>query len=59
MKLLVCNHKMYLTNDEAIMLSNDLKDINTSDIDLIVCPSYLNFDLFKSFTLFGPTPFTY
>lgn len=51
MKLLVCNHKMYLTNDEAIMLSNDLKDINTSDIDLIVCPSYLNFDLFKSFTL--------
>lgn len=51
MKLLVCNHKMYLTHDEAFLLSNDLINMDTSSVDLIVCPSYLNFDLFNTFKL--------
>lgn len=51
MKTLVCNHKMYLTHDEAIMLKEDMKSIDLKDIQFIVCPSYLNFDVFNNNTL--------
>ena len=50
-KLLICNHKMFLTYDEAIILKNKMDDINFDDINLVVCPSYLNFDVFKDYTL--------
>ncbi len=50
-KLLICNHKMFLTYDEAIILKNKMNDINFDDVDLVVCPSYLNFDVFKDYTL--------
>lgn len=50
-KILVCNHKMFLTHDEAVGLRNNMDDIDFRDIKLIVCPSYLNFDVFKSYDL--------
>ncbi len=49
--LLVCNHKMFLTKDEAINLRNQFKDIDVTGIKLIVCPSYLNLSVFKDFNL--------
>ena len=51
MKMIVCNHKMYLTHDEAVILNNNLRDVNINDIDFIICPSYLNFDVFNEYTL--------
>lgn len=50
-KVLVCNQKMYLTHDEAVILNDEMMELNFSNIDMIVCPSYLNFDVFSSFPL--------
>lgn len=50
-KLLVCNHKMFLTHDEALMLKNSMDDTDFSSMDLVVCPSYLNFDLFDNYNV--------
>lgn len=50
-KIIVCNQKMYLTHDEALELNNGLQNIDVKNIELILCPSYLNFDVFKDYTL--------
>lgn len=50
-KILVCNQKMYLTYDEAINLKEHMEEIDMQNIDLIICPSYLNFDVFKDYDL--------
>lgn len=50
-KIIVCNQKMYLTEDEAVILKNQMDKLNFSNIDLIVCPSYLNFNVFKDYNL--------
>jgi len=50
-KILACNQKMYLTHDEANNLAESMKSLNTNGIKLIVCPSFLNFDVFKDYTL--------
>jgi len=50
-KILVCNQKMFLTHDEAIDLKNKMNDIDFSNVELIVCPSYLNFDCFSEYKL--------
>lgn len=50
-KVLVCNQKMYLTYDEAKILRKGLSTINTDKIDLIIAPSYLNYEVFKDYTL--------
>lgn len=50
-KILVCNQKMFLTLDEAVMLKNEMDMINLDNIDLIVCPNYLNIQLFSNYKL--------
>ena len=50
-KILVCNQKMFLTYDEAVALKKEMDDVNFSKVDLIVCPSYLNLDVFKNYNL--------
>lgn len=50
-KILVCNQKMYLTYDEAKELKEGLNNLDVKNIELILCPSYLNFDVFKNYTL--------
>lgn len=50
-KLVVCNHKMFLTFDEAKELERKIKDINYSNVDLVICPSYINLYLFKDYNL--------
>ncbi len=50
-KILICNQKMYLTKDEAINLSYDYSTIDFSNVELIVCPSYLNFEYFNNYDL--------
>lgn len=50
-KILVCNQKMFLTHDEAMILKNKMDDIDFRNIELIVCPSYLNFDCFDDYKL--------
>ena len=50
-KILICNHKMYLTHDEAYNLAADMKTLDTNDAHLVVCPSFLNFDLFNDYEL--------
>lgn len=42
---------MYLTKDEATLLRSQMDTLNTSNIQLIVCPSYLNFDTFLGYDL--------
>lgn len=49
--ILVCNQKMYLTKDEALSLKRNMDTLDFSKVDLIVCPSYLNYDVFKGYTL--------
>ena len=48
-KILICNQKMFLTYDEAIILNKKIKEIDIGDLDVILCPSYLNLNLFPSF----------
>lgn len=50
-KILVCNQKMFLTEDEANLLKNEMDIINFDDIELIVCPNYLNMQLFSNYKL--------
>lgn len=50
-KILICNQKMYLTYDEAVTLNAEMKMIEQKDVDLIVCPNYLNFNIFSDFKL--------
>ena len=50
-KTLICNQKMYLTYDEAVTLNAEMKMIEQKNVDLIVCPSYLNFNVFADFKL--------
>lgn len=51
MKTIICNHKMYLTYDEAKRLKEEMNFIDLSNVELILCPSYLNFDIFKDYKL--------
>ena len=48
-KIIICNHKMFLTYDEALNLENRLLEINYDN--LIICPSFLNLNLFSNFKL--------
>lgn len=50
-KILICNQKMYLTHDEATLLREKMDILDISNLELIVCPSYLNFDVFKNYEL--------
>ena len=50
-KIVVCNHKMLLTYDEAYNYEKKLEDIDLSNIKLIICPSYINLNLFNKFNL--------
>lgn len=50
-KIIVCNHKMYLTKDESKMLKKNLDTFDTSNVDLIICPNYLNYDVFSGYKL--------
>lgn len=50
-KIVVCNHKMLLTYDEASNYEKKLEDIDLSNIKLIICPSYINLNLFNKFNL--------
>lgn len=50
-KILVCNQKMYLTHDEARALNDEMKNIDLEGIELILCPSFLNFDVFSNYKL--------
>ena len=40
MKLIIANHKMNLTLPEIIDYKKKIKEINTSKIKLVICPSY-------------------
>lgn len=50
-KILVCNQKMYLTSDEAINLRKQMDTLDVSNLELVVCPSYLNYDVFNGYNL--------
>ena len=50
-KLVVCNQKMFLTYDEASMLKKQMDEVDFSSVNLIVCPSILNLDIFKNYTI--------
>ena len=50
-KILVCNQKMFLTFDEAKLLSKEMVKLDFKNLEVIVCPSYLNFDIFNNFKL--------
>lgn len=50
-KKLVCNQKMFLTYDDANLLKDELSLIDKSKVDLVICPSFLNFDIFKEYDL--------
>ncbi len=50
-KIVVCNHKMFLTYDEAIIFEKKLRDINTNNVELIICPSFINLNIFKNYNL--------
>lgn len=49
-KLIVCNHKMFLTYDEALNLKNKLDSFNKIK-DMVICPNILYLNLFKDYTL--------
>lgn len=50
-KILVCNHKMFLTYDEAVNLKDKMNQLDFGCIELIVCPSYLNMNVFSDYSL--------
>lgn len=49
-KIIVCNHKMFLTYDEALNLKNKL-DVLTDINNIIICPNVLYLNLFKDYKL--------
>lgn len=42
---------MYLTSDEAINLRRQMDALDKSNLELVVCPSYLNYDVFNGYNL--------
>lgn len=50
-KIIICNHKMFLDINSAASLKKEMEDIDLSGINLIISPSYINFDLFKEYKL--------
>jgi triosephosphate isomerase len=50
-RILVCNQKMYLTGDEAAELEKNMRTLDVSKLELIVCPSHINYDVFKGYDL--------
>lgn len=42
---------MFLTYDEAVALKEEMDEVDFSKVDLIVCPSYLNLDVFKKYNI--------
>lgn len=50
-KILVCNQKMYLTPDEAKRLKDQIDTLDVSKIELVICPSYLNYEVFNEYLL--------
>lgn len=50
-KILVCNQKMFLTYDEAVLLKSQMDELDFSNIHLVVCPSFLHIDVFKGYNL--------
>lgn len=50
-KMIICNHKMYLNLEDSIKLNDELKKLDFSFVDLIICPNYLDFDIFRNFPL--------
>lgn len=50
-KMIVCNHKMFLTRDEAQVLNQKMEKEDYSNTNLIICPNLLNLDLFKNYNL--------
>lgn len=49
-KLIVCNHKMFLTYDEALNLKNKMDNLSTLS-NLVICPNILYLNLFKDYNL--------
>lgn len=47
MKYLICNLKAHKTYDEIIKYKNDLANINTTNVKLILAPSNISLSLFK------------
>jgi len=50
-KTVILNHKMFLTLDEAKALKSKMDSLDFGGLNLIVCPSYINFGVFKGYTL--------
>ena len=50
-RIIVCNHKMFLSRKDCLELKKNLDNLNTNEIDLIICPNYLNFDIFSGYQL--------
>lgn len=49
-KLVICNQKMFLSYDEAKILKGQMDDIDLSNVDLVVCPNFLNMDVLVDIT---------
>ncbi len=49
-KLIVCNHKMFLTYDEALNLKNNIDNLNVSG-NFVICPNVLYLNIFKDYVL--------
>lgn len=50
-KIVVCNHKMFLTYDEAISFEKKLRNIDVSNVEFIICPSLINLNIFNNYNL--------
>ncbi len=50
-KLVICNQKMFLSYDETKILKDQMDDIDFSNVDLVVCPNFLNMDVFSGYNL--------
>ena len=50
-KIIVCNHKMFLSRKDCLELKKNLDNLDINEIDLIICPNYLNFDIFSGYQL--------
>ena len=50
-KINVCNHKMFLSRKDCLELKKNLDNLDINEIDLIICPNYLNFDIFSGYQL--------
>lgn len=50
-KIVILNHKMFLTKDEAKLLKTKMDNLEYNNLDLIVCPSYINIDVFNNYDI--------